>query len=62
MSVQKNFRAEDMVGAAKVAVAVVEKKVDSTPKAKTVKVEPIVVEEVVVEAPVEEEVPVPVED
>ncbi len=62
MSVQKNFRAEDMVGAVKVAVAVVEKKVDSTLKAKTVKVEPIVVEEVVVDAPVEEEVPVPVED
>ena len=65
MSVQKNFRAEDMVGAAKVAVAVVEKKVDSTPKAKTVKVEPIVVEEVVVEAPVEdvvEEVAAPVEE
>ena len=61
MSVQKNFRAVDMVGAAKAAETVVDKKVNSTPKAKTVKVEPIAVEEVVVEAPVEE-VPAPLED
>jgi hypothetical protein len=65
MSVQKNFRAEDMLGAAKATETVVKTKVDSTPKAKTVKVEPVVVEKAVVDAPVDvvvEEVSDPVED
>lgn len=53
MSVQTNFRAIDMLGAAKPAEVVVAKKATPAPKAKAPKaVEPVVVEEVV--APVED--------
>jgi len=65
MSVQKNFRGVDMLGSVKATETVVKTKVDSTPKAKIVKVEPVVVEKVVVDAPVDvvvEEVSNPVED
>lgn len=65
MSVQKNFRAVDMIGSAKAAETVVKTKVDSAPKAKTVKVEPVVVEKTVVDAPVDvvvEEVTASVEE
>jgi hypothetical protein len=65
MTVQTNFRAVDMPGAAKAVEVVVEKKVASAPKAKTTKVAPVVAEEVVVDAPAEdvvEEVAAPVEE
>jgi hypothetical protein len=70
MAVQTNFRAADMLGAAKavetvaVVVPVVEEKVQVAPKAKAVKVEPVVVEEVALadSEDVVEEVAAPVEE